>query len=230
MRIANRACRSPACRSHHDLRRMRVAVVGDILAYNTRSGGHVHARWISGITTASPRRDSALLAVVPARRACSALAACKGGGEGNAEAKDARMPTRGRKRSRSKCAKASRRPIAASYTGTAPLEAAASRRWSPRPPASRCRCSPRKASRCTPARCWCAWIRTARACRPRRPPRRCASWRANYQRVAASWPARSWSAPTTSTRSVTTWKTRARPTAWPTSNCPTPTSSRRSPA
>ena len=97
-------------------------------------------------------------------------------------------------------------PVAASYTGTAPLEPAAEvaggRQDLRRGPAGPGRGRPARQRRPGPGP---PGLRPLRNCRPRRPPRRCASWRPTTP-APSRWPSRSCSAPTTTTSSATTWK------------------------
>jgi membrane fusion protein (multidrug efflux system) len=74
----------------------------------------------SGFPPAAHRSASAGLAIALALAATLTVGACKRGGEGDAQAKEA---AKGPEAVPVEVAQVSRRPIAASYSGTAPLDA-----------------------------------------------------------------------------------------------------------
>jgi len=92
---------------------------GDIHTYNTRQQAF-DMRVFSGFPPAAHRSASAGLAIALALAATLAVGACKRGSEGDAQAKEA---AKGPEAVPVEVAQVSRRPIAASYSGTAPLEA-----------------------------------------------------------------------------------------------------------
>jgi multidrug efflux pump subunit AcrA (membrane-fusion protein) len=92
---------------------------GDIHTYNTRQQAF-DMRVSSGFPPAAHRSASAGLAIALALAATLAVGACKRGGEGDAQAKEA---AKGPEAVPVEVAQVSHRPIAASYSGTAPLEA-----------------------------------------------------------------------------------------------------------
>jgi len=88
-----------------------------------------------------------------------ALAACKKG-DGDAVAKGKDGKDKGPDAIPVEVMAAAKRPIAASYTGTAPLEARGESQVVAK--------TSRKGRSSAPARCWCAWMPRAPRCRPRR--------------------------------------------------------------
>ena len=92
---------------------------GDIHTYNTKQQAF-DMRVFSGFPPAAHRSASAGLAIALALAGTLALGACKRGNEGDAQAKEA---AKGPEAVPVEVAQVSRRPIAASYSGTAPLDA-----------------------------------------------------------------------------------------------------------
>ena len=108
-------------RGHHDLRRMAGRCVGDLLEYNTAARPLEPPSRMDTVMDRSLSRPfhPGLRLAASALLAAALLAACKGGNPGEAQAKPAdkaadAIPV--------EVAAASRRAIAASYTGTAALE------------------------------------------------------------------------------------------------------------
>jgi membrane fusion protein (multidrug efflux system) len=93
--------------------------MGDIHTYNTRQQVF-DMRVSSGFRSAAQRSASAGLAIALALAATLTVGACKRGSEGDAQAKEA---AKGPEAIPVEVAQVSRRPIAASYSGTAPLDA-----------------------------------------------------------------------------------------------------------
>ena len=161
--------------------------------------------------------------------ACTlALAACKKG-DGDAQAK-AKEGDKGPEAIPVEVMAASKRAIAASYTGTAPLEARGESQVVAKTSgvALQVLVRGRPAGARRPGAGAPGFL--ARRAAGRTDRRADAQARSQLRAFGHARRAEAASAPTTSTRSATTSRTRAPPIASRTSNCPTPTSSRRSPA